>query len=197
MQTPTLAETRFRPSPKFAMKAYLLLLFLLITSGPVLLAEVDTGRPVSGTPYDPYLGPVRRVHAKSSSNSPTLDEVRAQLRTARRFRYFYNKAEPYIPQAPEVTDARQQGDCKAKAVWLANKMLDRSVRYAMGKAKPGDKMSHAWLIWPNGGTWLVLDATMEYDVLYADRVIGKKNVVKYSISGSTAYLHPSYSEYVR
>ena len=69
----------------------------------------------------------------------------------RRFRYYFNKAEPYIPQAPEVTEARQQGDCKAKSVWLASKMDDRNARYAMGKAKPGDKMSHAWLLWSNGG----------------------------------------------
>ena len=146
---------------------------------------------------DQFLGPYRQVHARSTSNSPTIDEVRAQIRTGRRFRYFFDPAQPYVPQAPEVTEARQQGDCKAKSVWLASKMLDRKVRYATGKAKPGDKLSHAWLLWSNGGQWLVLDPTMEYDVIYADRVIGKKNVVKYSYSGSTAYSHPSYGEYVR
>jgi len=177
-------------------KIYLVLFSLLVT-GHALLAEVDTGRPTSGTPYDKYLGPVRAVYAKSGGDSPTVDEVRAQLRTARRFRYFYNKAEPYIPQAPEVTEARQQGDCKAKSVWLANKMLDRSVRYVVGKAKPGDKMSHAWLLWSNGGEWLFLDPTMEYDVVYADKVTGRKLVVQYSWKGGSAFVHPSYSEYVR
>ena len=179
------------------MKFHILLLSLLITSGPALLAQVDTGRPTGGTPYDQYLGPVRQVHARSSSNSPAIDEVRAQIRTARRFRYFFDPSQPYVPQSPEVTEARQQGDCKAKSVWLASKMLDRKVRYATGKAKPGDKMSHAWLLWSNGGQWLVLDPTMEYDVVYADKVIGRKNVVKYSYAGSTAYIHPSYGEYVR
>src|SRR6476646_6654662 len=177
------------------MKRSLLLFSIFIISNSVLLAEVDTGRPTSGTPYDRYLGPVRQVLGRSGSNSPTIDEVRALIRTARRFRYFYNTAEPYIPQAPEVTEARQQGDCKAKSLWLASKMLDRDVRYAMGKAKPGDKMSHAWLLWSNGGQWLFLDPTMEYDVVFADRVTGKKLVVKYSYKGSTAYLHPSYEEY--
>ena len=183
--------------PKSAMKTFLLLLSLLVSGGPALLAEVDTGRPTSGTPYDRYLGPVRQVYARSGSNTPTLDEVRAQLRTARRFRYFFNKAEPYTPQDPEVTEAQQQGDCKAKSVWLASKMLDRNVRYVVGKAKPGAKMSHAWLLWSNGGEWLFLDPTMEYDVVYADRVTGRKLIVQYSWRGSSAYIHPSYSEYVK
>jgi hypothetical protein len=178
-------------------KTYLLLFSLFVTGSHALLAEVDTGRPVSGTPYDKYLGPFRAVHAKSGSDSPTIDEVRAQIRTGRRFRYFYDPAQPYIPQAPEVTEARQQGDCKAKSVWLASKMLDRSVRYVVGKAKPGDKMSHAWLLWSNGGEWLFLDPTFEYDVLSADRVTGRKLIVQYSWRGSSAYTHPSYSEYVK
>jgi len=179
------------------MKPIILLVSLLVTSGYALLAEVDTGQRTSGTPYDRYLGPVRQVLGQSGGDSPTIDEVRAQIRTARRFRYFYNKAEPYTPQAPEVTEARQQGDCKAKSLWLASKMKDRSVRYAMGKAKPGDKLSHAWLLWSNGGEWLFLDPTMEYDVVFADRVTGKKLIVLYSISGSGAYKHPSYNEYVK
>jgi hypothetical protein len=179
------------------MKIKILLVSLLITSGPALLAEVDTGRPISGTPYDKYLGPFRTVYAKCGSDSPTVDEVRAQVRTARRFRYFYDAAQPYLPQAPEVTEARQQGDCKAKSVWLASKMLDRNARYVVGKAKPGDKMSHAWLLWSNGGEWLFLDPTMEYDVIYADRVTGRKLIVQYSYRGSSAYSHPSYSEYVK
>jgi len=179
------------------MKTFLLLLSLLVSGGPALLAEVDAGRPVSGTPYDRYLGPVRQVYARSGSNTPTLDEVRAQLRTARRFRYFFNKAEPYVPQAPEVTEAQQQGDCKAKSVWLANKMLDRNVRYVVGKAKPDSKMSHAWLLWSNGGEWLFLDPTMEFDVVNADGVAGRKLIIQYSYKGSTAYSHPSYKDYVK
>lgn len=143
------------------------------------------------------MGPVRAVYARSGSNSPTLDEVRADFRTARRFRYFFNKDEPYIPQAPEVTEARQQGDCKAKSVWLANKMLDRNTRYVVGKAKIGSKISHAWLLWPNGGEWFFLDPTMEGDVISADQVTGRKLIMRFSYRGSTAYAHPSYSQYVK
>ena len=177
------------------MKTPILLLSLLVT-GESLLAQVDTGRPTSGTPYDRYMGPVRQVYARSGSNSPSIDQVRSQLRTARRFRYYFNAAEPYTPQAPEVTESRKQGDCKAKSLWLASKMLDRNTRYVVGKAKLGSKMSHAWLLWQNGGEWLFLDPTMEGDVVYADKVTGRKLIMQYSYRGSTAYVHPSYNEYV-
>jgi hypothetical protein len=148
------------------------------------------GRP-SGTPYDRYHGPVRQVLARSGSGAPSIDEVRAQLRTARRFRYYFNKAEPCVPQTPEVTEAKRQGDCKAKSLWLADKMRDRNTRYVVGKAKPGDRLSHAWLLWANGGTWLFLDPTMEFDVVYADRVAGRKLIMQYSYTASSSYAHPN------
>ena len=124
-----------------------------------------------------------------------MDEVRSQLRTARRFRYYFNPAQPYTPQTPEVTESRQEGDCKAKSLWLASKMKARGVRYAIGRAKPNADMSHAWLLWSNGGTWICLDPTLESDVLYADRLVGKKLITQYSYTGSGTYTHPTYSQY--
>jgi hypothetical protein len=96
-----------------------------------------------------------------------------------------------------VTEAKREGACKAKALWLANKMNDRSVRYAIGKAAPGRVQSHAWLLWSNSGTWLFLDPTMESDVIDAERAIGRKLIVQYSYSGSGTYMHPTYGEYVK
>jgi hypothetical protein len=155
---------------------------------------VDTGQP-SSTPYDRYMGPVRQVFGRFGGASPSVDEVRTQLRTARRFRYYFNAAEPYTPQMPEVTEARREGDCKAKSLWLASKMGDRSVRFVVGKTKPGAKMSHAWLLWSNGGTWLFLDPTMESDVLYAERLVGRKLIPQYSYSASSSYSHPTFSQF--
>jgi hypothetical protein len=164
-------------------------LFLVVMGSERLFAQVNLGRP-SGTPYDRYHGGVRQVLARGGG-APSIDEVRAQLRTARRFRYYFNKAEPYVPQNPEVTEARRQGDCKAKSLWLADKMRDRNTRYVVGKAKPGDRLSHAWLLWSNGGTWLFLDPTLEFDVVSADRVAGRKLIMQYSFSGSGSYAHPN------
>src|SRR4051794_16416635 len=98
------------------MKRFLLLLSTFVASSLSLLAEVDTGRPTSGTPYDRYLGTVRQVLGRSGGSASTVDEVRSQLRTARRFRYYYNPAEPYVAQTPEMTEAKRQGDCKAKSL---------------------------------------------------------------------------------
>ena len=67
------------------MKPILFLSLALLSCGP-LSAEVDTGRPGGGTPYDNYLGSVRSVLGRSGG-APTVDEVRSQLRTARLFRY--------------------------------------------------------------------------------------------------------------
>jgi hypothetical protein len=179
------------------MKKPFLVLAVCAAISPSLLAEVDAGRPTSSTPYDRYLGPVRTTLARSGSGAPSVEEVRAQLRTARRFRYYFNAAEPYIPQAPEVTEAKREGDCKAKSLWLASKMRDRNVRYVIGKAKPGARVSHAWLLWSNGGAWLLLDPTMESDVLNADRVVGQKLIARYSYSSSSTFSHPSYNDYVK
>jgi hypothetical protein len=98
-----------------------------------LNAEVDVGRPAGGTPYDAYLGPMRQTYSRLSGGSPSISDVRAQLRTAYRFRYYFDPAQPYTPQLPEVTESRQQGDCKAKSLWLASKMGTRSARYVIGK----------------------------------------------------------------
>jgi len=178
------------------MKLPTFFFFAFVASRLPLLAEVDTGRPTSGTPYDRYLGPVRQVLGRAGGGASTVDEVRSQLRTARRFRYYYNPAEPYIPQSPEVTEARRQGDCKAKAVWLASKMGDRNVRYVIGKMQPSSRISHAWLLWSSGGIWLHLDPTNETDLLDAERIVGRKLIPQYSYGSSSTYSHPTYSELI-
>jgi len=53
---------------------------------------------------------------------------------------------PYEPTLPEVTEAMRAGDCKAKALWLAQKMGDSQSRYVVGKMDPNSRLSHAWLL---------------------------------------------------
>ncbi len=95
-----------------------------------------------------------------------------------------------------MTESRQQGDCKAKSLWLLSKMDTRGVRYVLGKATTGSRISHVWLLWPNGGTWIILDPTNTAEIIEADRVVGKKCIPKYSYSGRSAYKHPTYSQYI-
>jgi hypothetical protein len=179
------------------MNNTLRILALVCVASVPLCADVDTGRPTSSTPYDRYMGPVRSVFGQFGGAVPSMDEVRSQLRTARRFRYYFNPAEPYTPQSPEVTESRKQGDCKAKSLWLASKMGDRKVRFVIGKAVPSSKLSHAWLLWSNGGTWYFLDPTMESDVVYAERVTGRKLIPQFSYTGSGTFSHPTYNEVLK
>ena len=175
---------------------FTLLILLLALCAP-LCAQVDTGRPCGGTPYDPYLGPMRQTYARLGGGSPSIGDVRSQLRTANRFRYYFDPAQPYTPQAPEVTESRKQGDCKAKSLWLASKMGTRSARYTIGKATMSSKISHAWLLWSNGGAWIILDPTNSSEIIQADRVVGRKLIPKFSYSGGSAYSHPTYSQYFK
>src|SRR4051794_23153968 len=73
-------EHETRRLPPSTMKRPWLLFSLLVTAGSSLFAQVDTGRPTGGTPYDSYHGPVRAVYARCGSAKPSIDEVRAQIR---------------------------------------------------------------------------------------------------------------------
>ncbi len=110
------------------MKPILILPIILIATAALLRAEVDTGRPCGGTPYDSYMGPMRQTFARLGDGSPSVSDVRSQMRTAYRFRYYFDPAQPYTPQTPEVTESRQQGDCKAKSLWLAQQDGRRATR---------------------------------------------------------------------
>jgi len=174
------------------MKAFLLAFCVFLFCGHSVLAQLDLGQSVGGTPYDKYMGPMRQTYSGLSGGPPSVDEVRGHLRTARRFQYYFDKAQPYTPQSPEVTESRQQGDCKAKTLWMIKKMGDRSARYVIGRATNESKMSHAWLLWQNGGDWVFLDPTFTTEIIQADRVAGKKLFPQYSYRGGTCYNHPSY-----
>jgi hypothetical protein len=176
-------------------KLSLLLPLAFFAASTRFFGEVDTGRPTGGTPYDSYLGPMRQTYARLGGGSPSINDVRSQLRTAYRFRYYFDAAQPYTPQLPAVTESKQQGDCKAKSLWLANKMGTRSARYVIGKGAKGSRISHAWLLWPNGGSWIILDPTNTAEIIQAERVAGKRLFPKFSYSGGSAYSHPSYSQY--
>ena len=80
------------------MKLILILPIILIATSVLLRAEVDTGRPCGGTPYDAYMGPMRQTYARLGDGSPSINDVRSQLRTAYRFRYYFDASQPYTPQ---------------------------------------------------------------------------------------------------
>ena len=97
-----------------------------------------------------------------------------------------------------MTESRQQGDCKAKSLWLASKMETRNARYVVGKAKVGSQASRTrgcfGRMAARGSSSI---QRWRSDVIDADRVAGQKLIAKYSYSGRSAYNHPTYSQYIQ
>ena len=152
-------------------------------------AAVDLGLPSPGTPYDSYMNPVRRVLGQldGRKESASMDRVKQLMHEGRRFRYSFTN--PYTPALPQDTATRHAGDCKDKALWLADQLNDPSVRFVIGKARSSSKISHAWLMWEHDNHWFVLDCTNNYMPIPADRLSKREYIPFYSFARNGTYRH--------
>jgi hypothetical protein len=125
------------------------------------------------------------THLTSADSS--MDKVRNLMREGRGFRYSFTA--PYVAATPEVTAATRAGDCKAKALWLADQMNDSSVRFVIGKARRSSQMSHAWLMWQHDNRWWILDCTNNWEPVAADRVSNNQYIPYYSFAKTGEYRH--------
>jgi hypothetical protein len=176
------------------MKATFFALIALAAAAASACAEVDLGSPASRTPYDGYMGPVKHVLSSLKGNSPSMDRVQALMREGLSFRYSYT--EPYVAATPEMTAATKKGDCKAKALWLANEMGDNNVRFVVGKAHRNSKLSHAWLTWQHDGQWWILDPTNTSRPIPADRVSHNDYIPLFSWSKGRTFQHTETGAYL-
>lgn len=155
---------------------------------PRARAELDLGSSTSRTPYDPYLGPLWAVLRQLDGKSDPAT-VAQLVRRSYGFRYSYKKDQPYVPQTPQQTEALKAGDCKAKSLWLAEKLNDRGIRFVIGKARRESAMSHAWLIWNGPNGWMILDATNFSSPLVPSRLAPNEFVPQFSYSPGGKYAH--------
>lgn len=171
------------------MKTFLFSALGLVALSLSAVAGIDLGSNAARTPYDPYLQPVKQVLGSLNNGAPAMDRVQALMREGRNFWYSYN--EPYVAQLPEVTAKKKEGDCKAKALWLINQLGDSNVRYVVGKAQYGAKLSHAWVLWRESasGRWYILDCTNNSRPILADSVRQDEYIPLYSWSKTGAYRH--------
>jgi hypothetical protein len=169
------------------MTKTLLTLSLLLVSRFATMAAVDLGFEASVTPYDPYLSPVKRVLGTLSPGNASMDRARELMRIGRSFRYAHT--DPYLAALPKVTASRKTGDCKDKALWLADQLRDGGVRYVIGKAERQSKISHAWLMWQHDGKWWILDCTNMSRPVAADQVSKNSYIPIYSYDRSGSYRH--------
>jgi hypothetical protein len=149
----------------------------------------DLGQRAAGTPYDPFMQPVKQVLNEINGDGADFEKVRKLLRQGRRFRYHYN--EPYLAARPETTARLQAGDCKAKSLWLCSRLQDASARYVIGKAHRRSRISHAWVMWQDGSNWWILDPTNTSVPIRADRVSADQYIPFYSYAKNGAYRHRS------
>ena len=167
------------------------ILFALVLMASQVLAfahtNIDLGSPAAATPYDPYMSPVKQVLTHLSNADNSMDRVRSLMHEGRAFRYSFTS--PYVAATPDVTAATRSGDCKAKALWLADQLNDGSVRFVIGKARRASQMSHAWLLWQHDNRWWILDCTNNWDPIPADRVSSSQYIPYYSFAKNGEYRH--------
>lgn len=161
-------------------------LFLTVQMG-VSAAPLDLGHTASSTPYDRYMRPVRQVLSSVGGETASMDRVKGLMREGRRFRYVFD--DPYTAAYPSETAAARAGDCKDKALWLADQINDENVRFVVGKARSNARLSHAWVLWKNEGRWWILDCTRNSRPIAADRVARDEYVPYYSWSKGAVYRH--------
>jgi hypothetical protein len=144
----------------------------ILSAPPILFAETRN------SPYEPYAGNIRSVMKQLDGNGADMEEVRSLMRRARSFRYAMRH--PFKAAHPEVTSATHAGDCKDKALWLAQQMDDESVRYVIGRKDPSSPILHAWLTWNHDGQAWVLDCTNRRDPIPRERLRSGQYVPMYS-----------------
>jgi hypothetical protein len=148
-------------------------------------------QPTNFTPYDRYLDTVRRVISELDPRKPDMLLACELVRMGRSFRY--TSADPYRAELPSRTAARQAGDCKAKALWLYDRLGDPTALYVIGKLDRTSQCSHAWVYWRNRERWWILDPTSRATPIAADSVSPQRYVPYYSFGKSGAFRHPATS----
>jgi hypothetical protein len=169
------------------MKKLALSVLSLLLAQVASFAVVDLGAATSRTPYDAYMHPVKQVLGSLPGQSASLDKVNALMQQGRNFRYSFTT--PYEAALPSVTAQTHAGDCKAKALWLADQLGDQNVRFVVGKMHANSQLSHAWLMWQHDGRWFILDCTNTSRPIAADSVPATDYVPLFSYSKNGEYRH--------
>ncbi len=170
-----------------AMKT--IILFAALFLSRLASASIDLGLPSPGTPYDRYMNPVKSILGQidGQREATSLERVKQLMREGRRFRYSFTN--PYTPALPQDTAARHAGDCKDKALWLADQINDPSIRFVIGRARASSRISHAWLMWQHDSRWYILDCTNNFQPLAADKTSRSEYIPFYSYARNGAYRH--------
>lgn len=149
--------------------------------------SINLGEPTRSTPYDGYMAPVKNVLKRIDGSESSMQKAQQLLVEGRRFRYSFTT--PYTAASPQTTEATRSGDCKAKALWLCDRLNDPSVRFVIGKARRNSRISHAWVLWQHESRWFILDPTNNWEPIPADKVSSNEYIPTYSYSKRQEFFH--------
>jgi hypothetical protein len=124
----------------------------------------------------------RVEHALAHMDGPTasMETARTLMKQAAAFAFPEGKSEdgPRLPADPAVTGATRSGDCKDRAWWLATRLNDSNLIFAVGKLSAADPENHAWLFWKKDGQLWVLDPIFFTAPVLASKVPPQSYVVE-------------------
>jgi len=123
---------------------------------------------------------IEHTLARLDGPEPSMETTRALMRQAFHFAYprGKNEAGARLPADPAVTEATRSGDCKDRAWWLATRLNDSNLIFAVGKLSAADPENHAWLFWKKDGQLWVLDPIFFTAPVLASKVPPQSYVVE-------------------
>ena len=144
---------------------------------------------VNSTPYDRQMTRIRPVltaGAARHGQDVSLSLVNAWIGNLRSIPYGFSMEW----KTPDEVQYGAYADCKGKAVALYNEMRSRgaqNVRLVIGKRLFTSRKTHAWLEWTTTNGTYVLDPTINWHAMRAERTGRSSYIPLYAYDASKKY----------
>jgi hypothetical protein len=144
---------------------------------------------VETTPYDRQMTRIRPVLSASGHGAEqeiSVSLVNHWIENLRAIPYAFSMEW----KTPAEVQSAEAADCKGKAVALYDLMHEhgaRHVRLIIGKRTSMSPKTHAWLEWTTATGTYVLDPTINWSALPAERLGGSSYIPLYAYAGSRKY----------
>jgi len=144
---------------------------------------------VSSTPYDRQMTRIQPVLASSAGHKDqtvSLSLVNSWIGNLRAIPYGFSMEW----KTPEEVHLGAYADCKGKAVALYNAMHSRgadNIRLVIGKRTWTSRKTHAWLEWTTGAGTYILDPTINWSALRAERTGRSSYIPLYAYAGAKKF----------
>ena len=144
---------------------------------------------VNSTPYDRQMTRIRPIlisSANQKEQNVSLPLVNSWIGNLRAIPYGFSMEW----KTPKEVEFGAYADCKGKAVALYNDMRSRgaeNVRLVIGKRTLASRKTHAWLEWTTASGTYVLDPTINWMALRAERTGRSSYIALYAYAGARKY----------